>query len=879
MGPFTTISECYEGACDPGLANCLGFATREETTGICEEYRVQNVGSELHRLAEKTLDFDLDKLISADELEDLFTMLMTAILGQKTQGPGWGTTMTSAEPQSWSYKPYKQTMSYYQLQRSAPSLGEREKARTEMINLVYDAVGRMSRSVASCRAEEKRKQRGQMPQNQEKALTRLENQLLDLLEAYVPELYIRETGIPLQPDFELLDPGNAPFKVYGQTWEEVPFKYYTSECAMFGKKCGEFDSKLPTSKDLSLDCKACIDAINKNIQQCKTDCGYDKNCLQGCNGDTAKTKAIADKKCPPEEIEIPPFQPGGPGGGEPGGGGPKEEKEPYMMQKEENQFFGEFSILAQIVDDAAFANTCNEQLNVVQLTKNACGDCIEAVEFQCENLGTEEKKAACIEQYCNNFAGVVENETLFESIARTFPELPVVEPSGEEKVPEVCKPRMDRPSPWEPCCGEGLICEPSVTAGLGQEFYDRCEIQEKKDTCFACLKQYFMPANYPMEIRDYIGRGFIVHPYLLVETFYSRADKSIGSVITGVVKAILSPITGFLKLLFGSSTPDIEEYYEYHLNYCIGTCPEIMHSESQCPNHSKNEGVPVGLICRAFPDDPKCRTCDNLTTNILDFKPDDRDCGNKVQKGALNPLTLINNASFRHRSKYCRALVGHDTGQYTKCSKAQSTRPDTPEECRINCASDYDNCIEAGIVEDTCLGLKTLCDNECDLMEEEQGQDQCLADCIKNCAPDDDICESDCEEDCFGEPVAACGDGVIESPEECDDGMHCDNGTACTTHAECAGIGDELCLPRNGDGCSVDCELEAVPGECTGTATICDDFDSFDCEDQDGCSWYEDYDDEETGELVDEWCDGVATECSTFSFPVDCDAQDGCTWQ
>ncbi len=56
--------------------------------------------------------------------------------------------------------------------------------------------------------------------------------------------------------------------------------------------------------------------------------------------------------------------------------------------------------------------------------------------------------------------------------------------------------------------------------------------------------------------------------------------------------------------------------------------------------------------------------------------------------------------------------------------------------------------------------------------------------------------------------VTVCGDGVAEGDEECDDGKHCYDGTSCTADADCAGIGDEVCIPRSGDGCSASCLIE-----------------------------------------------------------------------
>ncbi|MFH1759087.1 MAG: DUF4215 domain-containing protein [Patescibacteria group bacterium] len=55
-----------------------------------------------------------------------------------------------------------------------------------------------------------------------------------------------------------------------------------------------------------------------------------------------------------------------------------------------------------------------------------------------------------------------------------------------------------------------------------------------------------------------------------------------------------------------------------------------------------------------------------------------------------------------------------------------------------------------------------------------------------------------------------CGDSIIDEGEECDDGQYCENGTPCTEEddRECLGIGDGLCKPRGGDGCSYYCQIE-----------------------------------------------------------------------
>lgn len=54
-----------------------------------------------------------------------------------------------------------------------------------------------------------------------------------------------------------------------------------------------------------------------------------------------------------------------------------------------------------------------------------------------------------------------------------------------------------------------------------------------------------------------------------------------------------------------------------------------------------------------------------------------------------------------------------------------------------------------------------------------------------------------------------CGDGNLDPGEECDNGRQCDDGTTdCTGDAStCIGIVNEMCEPRNGDGCQANCKL------------------------------------------------------------------------
>jgi cysteine-rich repeat protein len=62
-----------------------------------------------------------------------------------------------------------------------------------------------------------------------------------------------------------------------------------------------------------------------------------------------------------------------------------------------------------------------------------------------------------------------------------------------------------------------------------------------------------------------------------------------------------------------------------------------------------------------------------------------------------------------------------------------------------------------------------------------------------------------CDVDCTANTV--CGDGVRDSNEKCDNGAHCANGAQCTLGGASCGDGS-TCRARSGDGCSRYCFYE-----------------------------------------------------------------------
>ncbi|MCA9515696.1 MAG: DUF4215 domain-containing protein, partial [Myxococcales bacterium] len=80
-----------------------------------------------------------------------------------------------------------------------------------------------------------------------------------------------------------------------------------------------------------------------------------------------------------------------------------------------------------------------------------------------------------------------------------------------------------------------------------------------------------------------------------------------------------------------------------------------------------------------------------------------------------------------------------------------------------------------------------------------------------------------CSADCRSEEV--CGDGTLNPykvtvgsnpvvpAEICDLGSFCSDGTSCVSEAECSGLVDTTCVPRDGTGCSADCQSVEICGD------------------------------------------------------------------
>ncbi len=245
---------------------------------------------------------------------------------------------------------------------------------------------------------------------------------------------------------------------------------------------------------------------------------------------------------------------------------------------------------ATILAKQDFYNKCMEWYDV---TKNRCSDCVKKADAKC-NQGDEIEKQACIEDVCNNY------DDLKPHVAST------------------------------------------ITSSV--DFYNKCLLEEKKSSCFTCLKEYFMPASYCDTMTEFTARSLIKYPAVVLATNVDDG-RSVGRY---------------------DST--FQEAFEDRATEC---------------NNDKNRGaaIEVSLICRIMPEFKHngiqiCRQyCmgSGMTeielNDILDNRPTDGDCNNKKIGigGSINVWDVVKNGNFQQLSKCCAATNTTSVKKYSTC--------------------------------------------------------------------------------------------------------------------------------------------------------------------------------------------------------------------
>ena len=249
---------------------------------------------------------------------------------------------------------------------------------------------------------------------------------------------------------------------------------------------------------------------------------------------------------------------------------------------------------------------CKGQYNIIT---NLCNECLKKVDEKCDQNDPRQKNE-CIMSQCGNY----------ESIAT----------------------QIVNPLPT-PVTGAGAL-----------NFYNRCLIEERKESCYTCLKEYYMPSVYCTDIADYIARSIDKYPAVVKRVRAGGDDKG---------------------EIWGPAQQD------------------ILARGDQCDDNYDAQPMNLSLLCRIMPEFTfgglSCRSAcmgrgmtEEQLRDITDFRPNDIDCNwATVNNGGRNPGNPINDGTLRVKGKCCATFWVHDLTNYSICAGAASGTTPTSGLC------------------------------------------------------------------------------------------------------------------------------------------------------------------------------------------------------
>jgi len=261
---------------------------------------------------------------------------------------------------------------------------------------------------------------------------------------------------------------------------------------------------------------------------------------------------------------------------------------------------------AIIKQKADFYNACR---GWYLIGLNRCDECLTKADEKCGQLDEEEKNQ-CILNVCSNYSGLA-----------------------------------------------GHIVSPIVD---GLDFHNKCLIEETKEACYTCLREYFVPATYCEQTRDYMARSIIKYPALVL-TPRSWTVGDAGTWI-GPYDKIIGDQGGMCD---DNYSPD-----KIMLSLICRILPEFKYNgQKMCETYCKQKGM-----------------TDEQLRDITDFRPNDEDCGNyKMPEsfGGNEPWNALNDGTMHIRGKCCADFWQHDESKYAICVGSQATEEEEPpiEEC------------------------------------------------------------------------------------------------------------------------------------------------------------------------------------------------------
>lgn len=425
--------------------------------------------------------------------------------------------------------------------------------------------------------------------------------IADILAANVEALYVGLEGVNLKPDFEVLDPRFAPYTVFGYSWGEVPSIKIPDKCREIIK---QYYTDPPNGYSEST---AETNARSRNCQVIQSGLEPSTPTLNDLRADgttvwTTNPTTLCSR-CMYDHDHL------------------NCEPEPYPPQpypSGTNPIEPWTELIHQQKDE--FWWYCKNTYNNII---NRCDDCLKKADEKC-NQEDQAQREICISNVCANY-DYINNDIM------------------------------------TPLPADNPLTNVDETA---IEFYNRCLIEEKKEACYTCLKEYYMPAAYCEQTGDYISRSIMKYPAVVKRVRAGGDDRG---------------------EIWGPAQQD------------------ILGRGGECDDNTDAEPLNLALICRIMPEYMnlcRARCMSNGMTeeqllDITDFRPNDIDCNfATVSGGGRNPWNPVSDGVKRVRGKCCGAFSVSNPTDYAMCVGGATTieEPTTCEQAEALPLKDMPQC-------------------------------------------------------------------------------------------------------------------------------------------------------------------------------------------
>lgn len=585
--------------CQTQIQSCINNCQRIPFVPLSTA--VTNLGSHIQTSVNKSLGADMEKIIGTDEITELIGIFFSAVLNKAMTGLGLAFRSNRASATQQSRATNQDRFAYQKQFLKNTSSTEKKDIRSSIYSTLEQSIRQFSRSIIACKDDE-------MMTYQDYG-----KNLADMLEANVEALYVGIQGVNLQPDSVVLDPPYAPYTVYGYSWGEVFPSKVPQKCRTILNQVNMASNTTCSNIISGLEPNYQMTAVSTSRPQCNDGLDNDSDGLIDYPNDSGCYSLLDNS-----EISVS------------GGGGvldPEEhQRGEYVLDLVPG--IGEVPCIPCLYDHDAlncpvgpvppqrypgegntvwtsamlnnkqnFYQSCSNQY-IVAL--NRCDECLKKYDEACAKLGTGAERINCITQNCDNYYDELDADN---------------NPIGGI---------MD------------IVIDPPTSP---LDFYGKCLIEEQKDACLTCLKEYYVPATYCEQVRDYAARLVIKYPTVVVNKHAKNEGEFRG--------------------LFDQSISDMG-----------GLCNDNDHAED----------ISLALICRAIPDfahngQKVCQTrCmgQGMTAqqlqDVTDFRPDENDCGRvKLDVGGQEPFDTIDEGILESRGRCCSDFWQDNRRNYTIC--------------------------------------------------------------------------------------------------------------------------------------------------------------------------------------------------------------------